>query len=225
MTSLRAFVQDLRFAIRLLGRSPAVAATAVLTLGVGIGSSTTIFSAMNAVVLNAMPWREPGRIVQIFQRYRPQPNMDRMSVSPANYLDWRDAQSVDEMAAYRHLNLNLGGHEGPERVRGVEATARLFEVLGVAPAIGRTFSPDSDASEGTETPEPVIVLGHALWERRFGADPAVVGRNITVNGRGVTVVGVMPRTFRFPIGWLTADVYAWMRLDYSPAEAVNRQDT
>ncbi len=213
---------DLRFGARMLLKQPGFTLIAVLTLALGIGANTAIFSVVNAVLLRVLPYQEPDRLVQIFQRYYPRPGMDRMSVAPANFIDWQaETQSLEACAAYRLTNFNLSGEQSPERVRAAHTSAHLFAVLNVAPLLGRTFQ------DGEDNPsrEAVTVLSHGLWQRRFGGDQAIIGQTIKANSQPYTVVGVMPPGFRFPIGWLNSEVELWVPLVFDSGEKHNRAAT
>ncbi|MEK6281441.1 MAG: ABC transporter permease [Acidobacteriota bacterium] len=211
--------QDLRYGARMLLKNPGFSLIAIITLALGIGANTAIFSAVNAVLFRALPYKEPDRLVQIFQRFRPQQNMDRMPVAPANFFDWQaEQQSIEAFAAFRLSNFNLSGDNNPERVRAALASANLFAVLGVEPDLGRTFQAGDDAAGS----EPVAVLSNNLWQRRFGGDRSIIGRTIRANNKQYTVIGVMPPGFRFPIGWVTSDVEIWSPLTLEAAERNNR---
>jgi putative ABC transport system permease protein len=183
--------QDFRYAVRQLIRSPGFTAVAVLTLGLGIGANTAIFSVVNAVLLRPLPYPEPSRLVNVAER---RPNGTPNSVSHPNFLDWRKEGALESMALLRTQSFNVGGADRPERVAGALVSAEYFRVLGLAPAAGRYFL----VGEDTPGRDRVAVISHGLWQRRFGGDPSVVGRSLTVDGRGLTVVGVATAGFRFP---------------------------
>jgi predicted permease len=186
----------LRFALRALARRPGFAAVAVLTLAVGIGANSAVFSVARGVLLRPLPFRDPDRLVLVYERNLPR-NRARNVVNPGNYLDWRDRNpSFEGIAAFSASGATLDGASGPVRVDAGSVSANFFTVLGVAPTLGRAFTAD-DAPVGT--PESVV-LSDALFRRRFGADAAVVGRAITVDGAPATVVGVMPATMSLPPG-------------------------
>ena len=183
--------QDLRYAIRQLVRSPGFTVVAVLTLGLGIGANTAIFSVVNAVLLRPLPYPEPSRLVSVAER---RPNGAPGSVSYQNFLDWRKDAALESMALFRTQSYNVGGADRPERIAGALVSAEYFRVLGLSPAEGRFFL------QGEDTPgrDRVAVISYGVWQRRFGGDPAVVGRSLTVDGRGLTVVGVAPAGFGYP---------------------------
>jgi putative ABC transport system permease protein len=182
--------QDLRYAIRQLIRSPGFTAVAVATLGLGIGVNTAIFSVVNAVLLQPLPYPQAARLVHLAER---RPNGAANVVSYPNFLDWRKAGALSSMALLRTQAFNVGGADRPERVAGALVSADYFRVLGLEPAAGRVLL------EGEDIPgrDRVAVIGYGLWRRRFAADPGVVGRSLTVDGRPLTVIGVAPSGFRF----------------------------
>ncbi len=197
--------QDLRHAARGIRRGPGFAAVAVLTLGLGIGASTLIFSVVDAVVLAPLPFAEPDRLIH---GQETNPEGADFSASEPNYLDFRDRnQTLAALAAYRVDQVSLTGGAEPERITAVAATHSLFSTLGIGAAIGRVFTADEDRPDGAAA---VVVLGHGLWQRVFGGDSSIVGRAITLKGQPFTVIGVAPSTFRF----LQAD--AWMPLAPNP---------
>jgi putative ABC transport system permease protein len=199
-------VQDIRFALRQLRRTPAFTAVAVMTLALGIGANTAIFTVVNAVLLRPLPFKDAGRLVMLFERdktFSPDPlHPDRngmISTSLSGLLDWRAQTSVfEEVAAYYWFptRIALVGAKEPEEVFVGRVTANFFSVLGVPPMVGRAFLPGSDQPGKDD----VIVLGHALWQRRFASNPNIVGMSITAGNRSYTVVGVMPPGFQFPRG-------------------------
>jgi putative ABC transport system permease protein len=221
---LETFWRDCRYGARSLRKSPGFTAVAVLTLALGIGANTAIFSVVNAVLINPLPYREPDRLVQFWET-NPLKNWTQATVAPANLFDWQEqSQSFTEIAAYMGsdkkgpglsgLRFDAGGE--PERLRGLYVTGNLFSVLGAGAAVGRTL----DGEETWEGRDKVVVLSYGLWQRRFGADPKVVGRVITLDGVGREVVGVMPPGFYFPskeaelwvpVGWNRKKIAALRR--------------
>ncbi|HVG32959.1 MAG TPA: ABC transporter permease [Pyrinomonadaceae bacterium] len=188
------FWQDLRYGFRMLLKKPGFTVVAILALGLGIGANTAIFSVVNAVLLRPLPYPDPDQLVIVWMDNR-QMSMNEDIHSFPNYVDYRDQNKVfDRLAAYRGASANLTGTGEPERILGGAATASLFEVMKVAPLIGRVFT----AEEDQEGHDKVIVLSYGLWQRRFGADKNIIGQNISLNGTQRTVVGVMPQEFRFP---------------------------
>src|SRR5436190_688173 len=185
-------MNDLKFAIRQLLKNPGFTAVAVLTLALGIGANTAIFSVVNAVLLRPPPFKEPGRLVFVSEKSK---DMDNMSVSYPNFRDWQRQQAgFSSLAAFRTEEWNLTGTSQPERVVGLQVSASFFPTLGVQPRRGRVFAADEDKIGG----ERVVVLSEGLWQRRFGSDPAVLDRPISLNGESYTVVGILPAAFQFP---------------------------
>jgi putative ABC transport system permease protein len=208
-------IQDLRYGFRVLKCAPGFTVVAVLTLALGIGANTAIFSVVNGVLLKPLPYPNPGRLVTLWERSS-RASFDQLKATGPDFIDWRRRNHVfDGMAFwFGGGDFNLAGTEGAERVKVVYASSGLFSVLGVKPLLGRTFIPEEAQWEGNR----VAVISHQLWQSRFGGDPDVIGRTLTVDTYGrivYTVVGVMPRGFRFPNEcelWLPA---GWMgvRLD------------
>lgn len=191
------FLHDLRFGARLLAKSPAFTLIAVLSLALGIGANTTIFTLINAVLLNPLPVEDPSRLASVFTVDERNQNaaVGLPPLSPMNYKDLRDANDVfSGLAAHSGLPINISGGTGePERTGGQIVTGNYFSVLGVKPLVGRVFLPDEDQTPGAKL---VCVLGYAEWQKRFGGDPSIVGRKILVNAQPFTVVGVMPKGFK-----------------------------
>jgi hypothetical protein len=199
--------QDAAYAARTLRRAPTYTTVAVLTLAIGIGASTAIFSVVHAVLLRALPYRDANRVVAIWNGYREGGSVQHTAIAPPEFADVMDQnRSFDQVSAISRTAANLTGGCGagscePERVIGYTVSPNLFTLLGTAPALGRNFG-DGDGVQGAE---PVVMLSHALWTRRFGGDSSVIGRGINVSGRLRTVIGVMPAAVRFPdapIGFL-----------------------
>jgi predicted permease len=190
LTELR---HDLRYAVRGLRASPGFTAVALLTLAIGIGASTTIFSVANTVLLRPFPYHEPDRIVRL---YETNPTTETFAISEPNYLDWlQRVRGLSQMAAFTGDNLTLLGDGDPEELSAMAATPSLFPLLGVRPLLGRVFG-EEEAKPGA--PARVVVLSNAVWQTRFGADPRVVGRTLNLNGTSYAVIGVMPPEFVFP---------------------------
>ncbi|HEV8581937.1 MAG TPA: ABC transporter permease [Thermoanaerobaculia bacterium] len=180
--------QDAAFALRQLAANPGFSLIAVLTLALGIGATTAIFSAVNAVVLRPLPVQRPERLVFVFSEWRDQPS----GVSVGNYTVMAAAQKVfASISAVQFSSFNLSEGEAAERALGARVTGSFFDVFGVSPAIGRVFRADEDQPGR----EQVVVLSHRLWSRRFGSDPAIVGRDVRLNSQPYTVLGVMPPEF------------------------------
>jgi putative ABC transport system permease protein len=201
---ITSLVADLRYAVRTLRRSPGFTLVAVLTLGIGIGATTTIFSVLNAVVLRPLPYPEPDRLVWLWETT---PDGADFSTSEPNYLDFRDqARSFEHLAAAVDREVTLLGDGDAERLSAAEVTPNFFAALGVGPALGRAFLPE-DAAAGS----PMVVLSHRLWRSRFEADPRVAGRSMELTRGSYTVVGVMPAGFAAP-----GDPELWLPLAPSP---------
>jgi putative ABC transport system permease protein len=184
---LLALVNDLKFAIRQLLKNPGFTAVAVLTLALGIGANTAIFSVVNAVLLRPAPYPNPDRLVWIWEN-RLSKNIPINPASPGNLQDWRDqSQTFERLSAWDGHNFNLTDHGAPERVLGAKVFADFFEVLGARPALGRSFLPEDDRAGS----QPVALLSHGLWQRRFGGDTNILGKALTIDGKSFTVIGVM----------------------------------
>jgi putative ABC transport system permease protein len=178
----------------MLWKSPGFTAVIVLALGIGIGATTAIFSVVNAILLRALPYGDPDRIVMVWMDNR-KLDLDQDFHSYPNYADYRDQnQTFDEIAAFNDRSFNLTGSGDPERIIGAWSSANLFSVLGTEPAIGRVFT----VEEEEPGKDLVVVLSHGLWQRRFGGDPAIVGQQVSMNGVNRTVIGIMPPQFAFP---------------------------
>src|SRR3989442_2609093 len=191
MTTL---LQDLRYGTRSLLKTPGLALTAVAALALGIGANTAIFSVVDAVLLRPMPYARPEHLLMLWQSDTTR-WARRGWVSRANFLDWkRDTRTFESLAAFRDRSYDLTGSAEPERIDGEWVSASLFPTLGVKPLYGRVFLEEEDRPGAAQ----VAVLSHRLWQRRFGSDPGIVGKPITLNGQSVTVVGIMPPGFRFP---------------------------
>src|SRR5204863_2806859 len=187
-------MRDIRYGIRSLLKRPGATVVALVTLALGIGVNTAIFSAVDSVLLRPLPLKDPERLVSIWEQTL-QLGIQQNEVAPANFFDLRDQSQVFEgIGAYGPQDLNLIGGGEPERLDGQLLSANVFSILGIAPALGRTFLPDEDRPGQ----EHVVVLSDALWQRRFNRDTSILNRTITLNGEPFTVVGVMPRGFFFP---------------------------
>ncbi|HMC78216.1 MAG TPA: ABC transporter permease [Vicinamibacterales bacterium] len=186
-------MRDIKFALRQFGAQPGFTAVALLTLAIGIGATSAIFSAVHAVVLQPLPYPAPERLVNVYEDYRGRPG----GVSAGNFTDARNgAGTFESMAAAQYSSFNLSRENAAERITGARVTASFFDVLGVQPALGRPFT----AAEDEPGQAPVVVLSHRLWARRFGSDPSVVGGDVRLGGQAYRVLGVMPASFD-----LTAD--------------------
>jgi putative ABC transport system permease protein len=207
-------LSDVRYGVRMLVRNPGFTAVAVLTLALGIGANTTMFSVVNAVLLRPLPFPAPERLMTVWEGSINDPRRLNI-VSLPNYRDWKAGSQVFEGLALfdsAGRGYNLTGGAEPEQVSGVRVTASFFSVLGVPPLLGRTFRPEEEEPGG----DRVVVLSHGLWKRRYGGDPSLVGQSISIDDQAYTVVGVMPPGFQFqfwsgqrqlwvPAGWTSGD--------------------
>jgi putative ABC transport system permease protein len=189
-----ALLQDLRYGLRILLKKPGFTAVAVLALALGIGANTAIFSVVNAVLLRPLPFKEPERLVMVWEHNRPRGRTTNV-INPGNFLDWRDQNTVfEQMASFYDDQLNLTGDAAhPEEVPVQVVSTNLFSLLGTSPELGRAFV-DEEGQKGRDT---VAILSHGLWQRRFGGARDVIGKTIMLNGQSHTIVGVMPANFRF----------------------------
>jgi putative ABC transport system permease protein len=202
LNSIETLIQDLRYGARMLWKNPGFTLIAVLTLGLGIGANTTIFSVVNATLLRPFPYREPERLVIIQDRFSGSAGASR-SASYPNFVDWRAQNTVcSSMAAVRmNENFNFTGAGEPERLMGRIVSAEFLSTLGIQPMLGRDFLAEEDRRGAT----PAVILSYGFWQRRFGADPRVIGERITLNNERYTVVGITPPNFQYG---LDADVTA-----------------
>lgn len=212
---MNTLLQDLRYGFRMLTKSPGVTAVAVLALALGIGSNTSIFTSVNAMLIHPFPFERLDRLVAVWET-APQQNEDHLSTAPANFRDWRDqSHSFQELAAGHGWEVNLTGAGAPERVDGYQVTPAFFSLLGMRAEMGRMLSAQDFEAEHT----PVIVVGYGFWQERLGANPGVIGSRVRLNGQEHTIVGVMPEDFEYPMG-----VDVWGPLDLRAAEVTNRTD-
>jgi len=209
---LDALRQDVHFAVRTLIRRPAFALIAVLTLGVGMGATTAMFSLVDGVLLKPLPYHEPDRLAMVWE-VRPRFNQPRIQASPLNYVDWaQQVQAFESLAAYVNGFVNLTGAGTPERLVAAQVTPNLFPTLGVDPLVGRWFV----TPEGSPGQAAVAILSYDLWQDRFGANRGIVGQTIRLDDQPHLVVGVMPRGFQFP----RDGVQAWTPVDYAAGAGV-----
>jgi predicted permease len=189
-------LQDLVYAVRSLRRSPAFALVAVLTLGLGIGATSSLFGVVYGVLLRSLPFEDPERLVRVYTVSSSEKRRD-LDLSPANFMSLREeSRAFTDVAVYGEGEMTLTGSGEPRRLAVSQVSAGFFELLGVRPALGRNFLPE----ENRPGDDRVAILGHGLWQRTFGRDPRILGRAITVDGIPRTVVGVMPPGFAFPEG-------------------------
>ncbi len=203
-------VQDLRYGFRMLIKSPGFTAVAVLTLALGIGANTAIFSVVNGVLLRPLPFREPEKLLSVQQTQPARGNIE-VGFTQAGFIDYRDQQQVFEtIAAYSDWNFNLTGGDQAERLTGAQVSADFFRVLGRPAKLGRVLRPGEDVAGNNH----VIVISHGLWQRRFNSDPNVIGQTVAIDGRTMVIIGVMPDDFRFP-GRRTE---LWVPMDMKPSD-------
>jgi len=205
---MRDLLPDSLYALRTLRKSPGFATVATLTLALGIGANSAIFSFVDGVLLKALPYTRADRIVLVWER---PPGFDRNVISALNFLDWQKENTVFEhIAATTGGSLTLSGREEPVQLRAGRVSASYFEIFGVKPVLGRTFAPDED-QPGKEL---VVVLSHDLWATQFGSDAGIIGRSITLDGQPYTVIGIMPEGSSFDRGFARL----WRPLAFSPDE-------
>jgi len=205
---METILQDIRYGLRVLLRRPVFTIVAVATLALGIGANAAIFSVVDAVLLRPLPYPEPDRLVAIWEtnsQPEREPNV-RNEVAMGNFRDWRTQQtSFADIAALTYSSLNLTGVAEPERIQGALVTTNLFSVIGVQPVMGRSFVEEEEQPASARA----VIVSHALWQRRFGSDPALVGKTLSLSGNQVTVIGIMPPGFEleFPV---TRQVDMWL---------------
>ncbi len=187
--------QDIRFGLRQLTRKPGLPALIILLLALGIGVNTAIFSVVKAVVIEPLPFESPHQLMQLWHTGL---GFTRIPGSGPDFLDWREqSQSFERMVAYSPFYTNLTGTGEPERLQTTACTSGLFEMLRVTPAVGRTFSPEEEQAGKSD----VVIISNSLWQRRFGADPGLIGKTLVLNGESRTVIGIMPPGFQHPCPW------------------------
>jgi putative ABC transport system permease protein len=212
--------QDLRHASRALRKSPGFTAVAVLTLGLGIGANTAIFSVVENVLLRPLPYRDPAALVQIWNTYLPQ--FPQVENSPGDFQDFhREATSFSDVAAFVDIpqGFNLTGEGEPQRLEARYATSEFFPMLGIQPMAGRSFRPEEDKPGAA----PVVMLSHRLWQSRFGSDSSVIGRTLLLDGKGYTLIGVLSSAFRMapttdiwmPVGQYGDDLTSHLHHEFS----------
>ncbi|MBV8053388.1 MAG: ABC transporter permease, partial [Acidobacteriaceae bacterium] len=184
-------LQDIRYGLRMLGKSPSFTVIAVLTLALGIGANTTLFSVVNGVLLNPLEYPQSNELAAIYGKPS---GYDKVPISYLNFLDWqRENHTFSSMAVYRSQDYNLTGSEEGERLSGYMVSAEFFSTLRVNPVMGRLFRSDDDQLGAS----PVAVISGGLWERKFGSSPDVVGRTMLLNGASYVIAGVVPKNFNF----------------------------
>ncbi len=207
-------LKDIRYAVRGLVKRPGFTVIALLTLALGIGANTAIFSVVNAVLLRPLPFPDPEQVVMVWEDAG-FAGFPHNTPAPANYVDWKNQnQSFSDMAASAERSFNLTGDGDPERVTAFAVTHNFFPLFGVQPLLGRSFLPEEDRPGASK----VVVLSHSLWQSRYGGDRQILNRNIQLNGQKHTVVGVMPASFQF----LESEVRLWVPLALDQEEMANR---
>src|SRR5262245_45986111 len=191
---MQTLYQDLRYGARRLLKSPGFTMIAVVTLALGIGANTAIFSIVNAVLLQPLPFPDAQRLMIITENFS-QMGLSRIRVSAPEYLDYRNrSRSFEQVAAFRYQSFALTGTGEAELLRGVVSSTNLFTTLGVKPALGRAFLPGEDQPGANQ----VVVISHSLWGRRFSSDPRVIGQKLSLNNNVVELIGVAPQGFQYP---------------------------
>src|SRR6185312_7951563 len=208
------FFHDLRYSLPTMRKAPAFFLIAALTLALGIGANTAIFSVVNAVLIRPLPYDHPEQLVSILES-NPRRGLPVTAVSPANFLDWQhQAKSFTTMTAVEWMSFNYTGNSGAIRIDGAQVSPTFFELLRQQPLIGRSFQ----EQEGQPGRDNVVLISEALWRRQFGSDPQILGKVVTMSGRSFNIIGVVPAWFHFPFN--TTDV--WKPLAFSNAELANR---
>ena len=191
---LQSLWPDCLYALRMLRKNTAFTLTVVVTLALGIGANSTIFSALNAVIMEPLPYQEPDRLIRLWEN-NPRQGRNENPVSVPNFQDWQRQQSAfEQLAASEITTFNLTGSGEPQRIAAARMTANLIPTLGVAPMLGRSFLPEEENSGSNH----VTVMSYSLWQRQFGGDPSLLNKTIQLNGENYTVIGIMPREFQFP---------------------------
>jgi len=217
---METLLQDVRYGIRMLRKSPGFTAVALVVLTVGIGANVAIFSVVNTVLLRPLPYRDPGRLVMLWESL-PGIGYGQLGTSSGEYLDYRNRNRVfSGIAGYKNDTANLTGSAQPERIHITEATSNLFSVLGVQPSMGRSYTAEEDRPGAGK----VAVLSYGLWKRRYGADRNILGRAVDLDGQPYTVIGVMPASFQFPFSTLPYSEQAelWVPVAFTPDEIADR---
>src|SRR5688500_17584537 len=208
---MQPLLQDIRYAFRTLARAPGFTLVAVLTLALGIGANTAIFTVVNALLLKPLPYAAPERLVMVWQDFRARGGPADEWATPGNYVDWRNQKDLfEQVTVINGWRPALTGGAEPESLTGEQVSHEYFSVLGVNPALGRNFVPDDDVPNAPR----VAVIGEDLWKRRFGAEPSVIGRSVTLSGEAHEIIGVIPSGFR-PI--VAADAEIWRPRQHNTA--------
>ncbi|HXG65436.1 MAG TPA: ABC transporter permease [Blastocatellia bacterium] len=214
------FLQDVRYAIRILFRRPGFTVVAIIALALGIGANSAIFSVVNAVLLRPLRYKNPGQLVWI-RETNFAAGIESEPASPPNYTDWRSQnESFTDMAAFANTAAILTDAGEPERIPGSAVTSNFFDVLGVNALLGRTFMPHEDQAGN----QRVAVLSYGLWARRFGADPNIIGATVMFNGNPYTIIGVMPQDFQHPVPGARNPAQLWLPLVFDMSQEHRRGD-
>ncbi|MGA8151828.1 MAG: ABC transporter permease [Terriglobales bacterium] len=212
---METLIQDIRYGWRMLAKSPGFTTVVILMLALGIGANTAVFTILSATLLRALPFEKPDELVQISQT-RTSGSFQQMEASYPNYLDMRDhSQVFSRLGGYSNTTATLSGKDGAEQIPIAVASSGFFEALGVRPSLGRTFAPAEDGAQ-----EQTVILTHGGWQRRFGGDPHIVGKTLTLDGALCTIVGVLPETFQFGPS-RSADVWRSLHLSGGMLERRN----
>ena len=208
--------QDIRLAARSLRRAPGFTVTTILVAAIGIGANTAVFSVTDHVLVRPLPFVNADELVQVWEDYS-HTGYPRSEASPANWRDWRrQNKSFERLAAYTGASMNLSGSGVPERLEVARMSADMLPMLGIQPAKGRWFALEEEKAGAPGT----LILSDSLWKMRFGADPAVIGRKLVLDGMPYTVIGIMPASFSFP----KRDVRVWIPLQLEEARFEDRGD-
>ncbi len=218
-------IQDFRLALRSLLKSPGFTVVAIITVALAIGANTAVFSLVNALLVRPLPYRAPNELVLLWEKFSAQ-GLDRIPVSAPEYFDWeKQQQCFQSIAGFDYVDLNLTAGDMPERIQGAVVTPSLFPLLGIEPIRGRVFT----SEEFGEGNDGVVVVSERIWKRRFDSDPSFVGKQISLNGRSFTVVGIMPAKFEFPLpifnlqaGTFGGRVDIWKPIAFSKNELESR---
>ena len=205
-------LQDLRYALRQLGKSRGFTVVAVITLALGIGANTAVFSVVDAVMLRPLPYYQPERLIEAesVNTHNPQPS----AICYPDFFDWRSQnRTLEHLVSYHDNLMTLTGLERPVQVDAEVVSWDLLPALGIRPELGRGFTPDEEKA-GTK----VVLISHALWASQFGGDPAIVGRGIRLSGDLYTVIGVMPPSFRFPVNKARNGIWTTLAADDDPSD-------
>jgi putative ABC transport system permease protein len=206
---MQTLIQDVRYGIRMLLKNPGFTLVAGLTLALGVGANTAIFSVVNTVLLRPLPFKDSDRVVLAWYKGAPAAGGDRTPLAVAEFLDWRSqTQTFESVAAFQQRSFNYTGGSAPERVRAAGVTTNFFDTLGIQPALGRTFNPDEEKPGAPR----VVIISDIFWRKQFAADQQAIGQVINLNEAGFTIVGIMPPGVNFP----AKDVELWTAMQITP---------